>query len=63
MYKQGSDDELMSLNEVVLLIILKAIGTYRQRVLALENYIQQNGPLSQQAADAVKELFEGEQEE
>ena len=47
----------MSAQEATLVIILKALGTKYQRVLALEKYIQHYGSLSQDAGEKVREIL------
>lgn len=48
----------MSVPEQVLIAAMIYFPTRGQRVLLLEKFIQQNGPLSKEAGDRVLELLE-----
>lgn len=48
----------MSVNEALLIIILKSLESKYQAILALEKYIQHYGPLSKKAGDKVREILE-----
>lgn len=48
----------MSVPEQVLIAAMIFYPTRYQRVILLETYIQQNGPLSKEAGERVRELLE-----
>jgi len=48
----------MSVNEALLIIILKCLESKYEVTLALAKYIQRYGPLSKKAGDKVREILE-----
>ena len=48
----------MSVNEAMLMILMKNFGTKSGRVLALEKYVQRYGALSQDAWVKIKPLLD-----
>lgn len=47
----------MSVNEAVLIILMRNFVTKYQRVLALEKYVQNYGALSEEACEKVRKLI------
>lgn len=48
----------MSVNEAVLIILMRNFATKYQRVLALEKYVQSYGALSEEAWEKVRKLID-----
>lgn len=53
----------VSVNEAMLIILMRNFTTKYQRTLALEKYVQHYGGLSEQAWQKVKELIAGVDDE